>query len=1220
MQPSQLSYPEFVPDQVLTSSNLNDLFNYLDEQERLTRANLIGIGIVCGLEITTSSDGSQLTISEGCGITSGGYLITFPETTFTEYKIYNAVNPLYYEKFVDIPAKSQLYNLDQLFESGVTDGTAKLTAAYLKDKVVLLYVELLEDNAKNCDPTSCDDKGKNIDITFRPLLISSADAAKLKTASSGYDNSSFQTLPVLKMPRYNVPATLLSSSVSVLDEYRKILTQSFLTQVQTALTGTYNTLLPLINDLYPSNPFATISTDFSFLYDNSITGTEAINLQYYYDLFADIELVYGELREAGLEAFSLCCPDVNLFRLHLLLGSALGTDKVITDPNRQYFIPSPVMECDCKQTQKLRWLFQRIQLLLQNFQVAFGAKGNFTGFYEYMAFYNRTQNSTIKITPSNLGRYPLAKKAIPFYYLPTDGTYRLVDNWDPEKTAKGEALQNLSYNSNLYATDDFVLNPLNYDLEPYNFLRIEGHIGMSYATALKSIVNIRDSKRLPFDIVTLGTDLQSLKTALSSLGKTNTVAALLEQYSEQIKSQCKFQDLDAQFDTLMAEITCQLCKTMLYFYQISENVPANAQAALSVVPLVLKCNPQYMVQPATFGYQFEQFYTNNKSGSTYTSYAYYEIGFINEARSNATSYYFLLLAIEDFYETFTASLGTLDYTSFSNAYNNMLKIATDLRANLASQAANDTSINPMLAVLDRLIGYCILKQMESLYRDYLLRWVYVMMLQKFGFFIRKHPGIQHKAGVPMGGTFIMVYHESPQNQVSNSAPSAPTNLQAEVTGVKQKENVNIQTGTKAEFLKSVSAANSIKGSAIDQSITSGIDQNIYTTPVYNTGFITDINDLSIFKTGNPVNIDDLGILLQDAGISTGTPLTGALANISDGTVIADFYLPYLCSSECPPIQYTVTEVLPNITISITPAVFGSTDNTQYAITVTPDGGQVSGEGVSTDSTTGKSSFTPNTVKFGNATDKQKDVTLTYSAFGQSVTTKVTVYQVPTADFDVAPVANSDTVTLKNNSSAFADKYSWNFGDTQSSTDQNPQSHAYAQDGQYTITLQVMNNMFASNTASKTITVTTPDVTISMDKTAFCINDKGPYTIKSTPDGCTIAGEGVVASGAGFGFIPANTVPGIGANKTITLTATKGAKSKTMTVTIYQMPVVNFTTTPAPAAMTVLFNNTTNNADAYSWDFGNQSTSTEVNPTVTYKKAGTYSVTLTATNGGVCTAS
>src|SRR5690242_13778188 len=42
-----------------------------------------------------------------------------------------------------------------------------------------------------------------------------------------------------------------------------------------------------------------------------------------------------------------------------------------------------------------------------------------------------------------------------------------------------------------------------------------------------------------------------------------------------------------------------------------------------------------------------------------------------------------------------------------------------------------------------------------------------------------------------------------------------------------------------------------------------------------------------------------------------------------------------------------------------------------------------------------------------------------------------------------------------------------------------------------------------------------------------------------------------------------------------------------------------------------FINTSANADSYLWDFGNGTTSTDKNPSGWYEKAGTYTVTLTA---------
>ena len=47
---------------------------------------------------------------------------------------------------------------------------------------------------------------------------------------------------------------------------------------------------------------------------------------------------------------------------------------------------------------------------------------------------------------------------------------------------------------------------------------------------------------------------------------------------------------------------------------------------------------------------------------------------------------------------------------------------------------------------------------------------------------------------------------------------------------------------------------------------------------------------------------------------------------------------------------------------------------------------------------------------------------------------------------------------------------------------------------------------------------------------------------------------------------------------------------------------------------VTFRNQSTNAQSYSWNFGNGKTSTQKDPTITYSSAGTYSVSLTASNG------
>jgi len=94
--------------------------------------------------------------------------------------------------------------------------------------------------------------------------------------------------------------------------------------------------------------------------------------------------------------------------------------------------------------------------------------------------------------------------------------------------------------------------------------------------------------------------------------------------------------------------------------------------------------------------------------------------------------------------------------------------------------------------------------------------------------------------------------------------------------------------------------------------------------------------------------------------------------------------------------------------------------------------------------------------------------------------------------------------------------------------------------------------------------------------------------------------------------------------TVTLTATNAhgwdSETKTNYITASALPpapVANFSGTPTSgtAPLAVAFTDTsTNTPTAWSWDFGDSSTSTVQNPSHTYA-AGTYTVSLTATNAG-----
>ncbi len=89
--------------------------------------------------------------------------------------------------------------------------------------------------------------------------------------------------------------------------------------------------------------------------------------------------------------------------------------------------------------------------------------------------------------------------------------------------------------------------------------------------------------------------------------------------------------------------------------------------------------------------------------------------------------------------------------------------------------------------------------------------------------------------------------------------------------------------------------------------------------------------------------------------------------------------------------------------------------------------------------------------------------------------------------------------------------------------------------------------------------------------------------------------------------------------TATLTASNGngTSSTSAVITVLQpvLPVADFSSSVSSgnAPLTVQFTDLSQNAAAWNWDFGDGASSTEQNPSHTYSTAGTYTVTLEASN-------
>ncbi len=572
MLPSKITYPHFVPDQLLTSDNLNSLFEYLDEQGRLTCTNLIGIGIVCGLDVVPSADGTSITITKGTGVTSQGYKVSIPQTTYTQYRIYDPDQEKKYEPFLN-PSNQAFWELTQ---TAVANETTPLSYNFLngngedaKKKAVLLFVELLEVENKNCNPNSCDDKGITVEVNIRPILVEKSKTSHLLTGTScNLLLSEAVDIKPMKMKRFDVPNTGLASTYDVFYAFKNAINSSFIGEVENRLLKTWQAFGSIVGDEYGNiNPFSGFANSFKFLHDGTITLFQLNHIQYYYDFFSDLLQAYHELRETGLEALAICTPDSSLFPRHLMLDLALPDKSKSFSSYRHCFIYSPLFQHK-HLILKLKGLFRRLVLMIQQFSIP-PVQGSMM---KHIDPYQR-------ITPSKLDDSLLSEKAIPYYYNVNQGPKPLFQAWNFEKTVIGEANQNLSYHAAKYGGPT---DALNYDLECYNFLRVEGIVGKSYTHVLANLKKRIHNSRLPVDVIAINTDTRDFDDA-NMLKNLTTLTSIKDSLGD---IHCHFNDLEAMYDSLRNEILCMLCQELRYYYEIP----------LQLANLGLKAYSRFLVQ------------------------------------------------------------------------------------------------------------------------------------------------------------------------------------------------------------------------------------------------------------------------------------------------------------------------------------------------------------------------------------------------------------------------------------------------------------------------------------------------------------------------------------------------------------------------------------------------------------------------------------------------
>jgi len=226
-----------------------------------------------------------------------------------------------------------------------------------------------------------------------------------------------------------------------------------------------------------------------------------------------------------------------------------------------------------------------------------------------------------------------------------------------------------------------------------------------------------------------------------------------------------------------------------------------------------------------------------------------------------------------------------------------------------------------------------------------------------------------------------------------------------------------------------------------------------------------------------------------------------------------------------------------------------------------------------------------------------------------------------ADIRVENLCFDYPTNFFDNSPGFSNvSWYWDFGNHLGRSFKKNPTYSYYNPGTYVVSLRVTNAIGCVRTVTKTITITArPEV--DFETPDLC--EEAPFHFS---DGTiTNGGDDVVEWRWNFGDLspealvanPVHSYAEAGQYfVSLNVRTENGCESfAAKTINVVKPPVANFTFTPTygPAPITIHFTNHTTEGISYQWDFGDNSTSNELNPIHTYLQNDSVNIMMIASN-------
>ena len=464
-------YAVFERDQVLTERQLNSITEYLDDQNRLSRTQLLGIGIVGGL--WPSLQNNQLTVSAGVGVTSDGDLIGLrQDTVFDRWRPYDESAPAYDSFYIE----GSMVAVIELLAKGSKQEGQSLSALkdQLQNQLLIGFMESYENDPDLCTGGDCDNRGRTARNTQRFLLIDQALGLRL------FGDSVLQTGASLaaQLPRVRTARPNLGTGNDAKVDISSA--EQFASRYRSATQATFKSLaeaIAVLQKALKKNRSADLPDTANWpgwiqrRLDS--VGQTAAGIQYLHAHAKDLASAWNALRAALHADNTVLAPSPDVFPKHLLLGPLAEPAALRTGC---YPAPWPVR--GGSERQRVQQWMKLFGALLESFALP--------------------QAGTVKITPSRRELSPLAERAIPIYYQANAGLRTL---WNRCRMDSGNLEEPWGYHWMPTPEKAAPEDPFNDDQGGTDFYRIEGFLGQNAATAEIAVQKLVRQRNLPIAVM-----------------------------------------------------------------------------------------------------------------------------------------------------------------------------------------------------------------------------------------------------------------------------------------------------------------------------------------------------------------------------------------------------------------------------------------------------------------------------------------------------------------------------------------------------------------------------------------------------------------------------------------------------------------------------------------------------------------------------------------------